>query len=344
MGKDDENVEDKDAEGETVQGGNKEESSEDKEHTDKEPWVTLTEEEVASARSEVDKDFDDTNDTRGNRSFTSYGSRFQSDGSECNGNGEHKRYQPSVGTGRKRELLNSEPIPDWEEAKAEFKWAWGLHWILFVVLFLGLALYSIVRLIAASKRRQLREKVSRNVSYAVHSLVIVLGITRALALVLFPYEVTTNVNNADIVIPLYVHRIVFGLGFPCFMAAFALIQITFTASVKTAPLTYSKLRRIRFLVLVIVGHFSVVIIADVITALVESTSALYMVCTAYLLSMTLFTGIRITKSGYKVIRENNAHKKTMENYAPAPHTTPRADSNERHLTQELCGRFSSSPR
>ena len=179
------------------------------------------------------------------------------------------------------------------------------------MLFLGLAVYSTAKLVAASKRRQVREKVSRNVSYAVHSLLIVLGITRALALVLFPYEVTTNLNEADIVIPLYVHRIIFGLGFPCFMAAFALIQITFTASVKTTPLTYSKLRRIRFLVLVIIGHFSVVIVADVVTALVESTSALYMVCTAYLLSMTLFTGIRITKTGWKVVRENREHGATM---------------------------------
>lgn len=207
--------------------------------------------------------------------------------------------------------LNSEPVPDWEEAKATFKWGWELHWISFVVLFLGLAVYSTAKLVAASKRRQVREKVSRNVSYAVHSLLIVLGITRALALVLFPYEVTTNLNEADIVIPLYVHRIIFGLGFPCFMAAFALIQITFTASVKTTPLTYSKLRRIRFLVLVIIGHFSVVIVADVVTALVESTSALYMVCTAYLLSMTLFTGIRITKTGWKVVRENREHGATM---------------------------------
>ena len=55
-----------------------------------------------------------------------------------------------------------------------------------MVLFIGIALYSTVRLIEASKRRRQREKVSRNVSYAVHSLVIVLGITRALALVLFP--------------------------------------------------------------------------------------------------------------------------------------------------------------
>ncbi|XP_078372685.1 uncharacterized protein LOC144656327 [Oculina patagonica] len=236
-----------------------------------------------------------------------------------------------AGSGRTRELLNSEPVPNWEEAKAVFKWGWELHWISFVVLFMGLALYSTIRLIEASKRRTSREKVSRNVSYAVHSLVIVLGVTRAVALVLFPYEMTTNVNDADIVIPLYVHRIIFGLGFPCFMAAFALIQITFTASVKTAPLTYSKLRKIRFLVLIIVGHFSVVIIADIVTALVESTSALYMVCTAYLLSMTLFTGVRITKSGLKVIRENNRHKKAIENYAPAstytPHRLQRASFN-----------------
>lgn len=228
-----------------------------------------------------------------------------------------------AGSGRNRELLNSEPVPNWEEAKAVFKWGWELHWISFVVLFLGLALYSTIKLIETSKRRRLREKVSRNVSYAVHSLVIVLGVTRALALVLFPYEITTNVNNADIVIPLYVHRIIFGLGFPCFMAAFALIQITFTASVKTTPLTYSKLRNIRFLVLVIVGHFSVVIIADIVTALVASTSALYMVCTAYLLSMTLFTGVRITKSGYQVVRKNNEHKRATENYAPASSYTPR---------------------
>lgn len=242
---------------------------------------------------------------------------------------------PNVGAGTKRQrLLNSEPVPDWEEAKAVFKWGWELHWISFVVLFLGLALYCTGRLIAASKRQRLREKVSRNVSYAVHSLVIVLGITRAFALIIFPYEVTTNVNDANIVIPLYVHRIIFGLGFPCFMAAFALIQITFTASVKTAPLTYSKLRRIRFLVLIIVGHFSVVIIADVVTALVESTSALYMVCTVYLLSMTLFTGIRITKTGWKVVRENKKRNLTMQNglsasTAGTAHRIQRASFNAR---------------
>lgn len=58
--KDDENEEKKEDDDETAQG-TKEESGEEKEHTDKEPWVTLTEEEVATARSEAEKDLEDLN-------------------------------------------------------------------------------------------------------------------------------------------------------------------------------------------------------------------------------------------------------------------------------------------
>lgn len=49
--KDDGNEEDKEEVEGTLQD-NKEESGEEKDHTDKEPWVTLTEEELATARSE----------------------------------------------------------------------------------------------------------------------------------------------------------------------------------------------------------------------------------------------------------------------------------------------------
>ena len=55
--KEDENVDEKE------EGGNKDESSEDKDHTEHEPWVKLTEEEVATARSEVDKELEESNDS-----------------------------------------------------------------------------------------------------------------------------------------------------------------------------------------------------------------------------------------------------------------------------------------
>ena len=55
--KEDENVDEKE------EGGNKDESSEDKDHTEHDPWVKLTEEEVATARSEVDKELEESNDS-----------------------------------------------------------------------------------------------------------------------------------------------------------------------------------------------------------------------------------------------------------------------------------------
>lgn len=57
-----ENVDEKDDEKEEGEG-KKEESSEDKDHTEKEPWVKLTEEEVATARSEVDKEVKASDET-----------------------------------------------------------------------------------------------------------------------------------------------------------------------------------------------------------------------------------------------------------------------------------------
>lgn len=57
-----ENVDEKDDEKEEGEG-KKEESSEDKDHAEKEPWVKLTEEEVATARSEVDKEVKASDET-----------------------------------------------------------------------------------------------------------------------------------------------------------------------------------------------------------------------------------------------------------------------------------------
>ena len=59
--KDNENIEEREDE-EDAKPDKKDESTEEKEQLDKEPWVTLTEEEVATAKSEVDKDLEDLND------------------------------------------------------------------------------------------------------------------------------------------------------------------------------------------------------------------------------------------------------------------------------------------
>lgn len=63
-GENDNESENQSVEGKEKEGDvNKEESSEDKDQMEQESWVKLTEEEVATARSEVDKELEPSNDT-----------------------------------------------------------------------------------------------------------------------------------------------------------------------------------------------------------------------------------------------------------------------------------------
>ena len=62
-GENDNESENQSVEGKEKGDVNKEESSEDKDQMEQESWVKLTEEEVATARSEVDKELEQSNDT-----------------------------------------------------------------------------------------------------------------------------------------------------------------------------------------------------------------------------------------------------------------------------------------
>ena len=201
---------------------------------------------------------------------------------------------------------NFEPVPNLEEAKVAWRWAWDLHWITFTALFVLLAVCSFIALVKSTRIK--KQKVARNLSYAVYLLLVALGVTRALFLSLFPYELQANINN----IPPAITRLLFGVGFPCLTAAFALIQIAFTESTKSSQIAYSKVGKIKFLILVIAVHFGIVVLVDIITTLVMKTSFLYVLCIIYFLLMTLITGIRITYSGIKVVLEGNKNRKVIQ--------------------------------
>ena len=200
---------------------------------------------------------------------------------------------------------NSEPVPNLEEAKVAWRWAWDLHWITFTALFVLLAVCSFIALVKSTRIK--KQKVARNLSYAVYLLLVTLGVTRALFLSLFPYELQANINT-----PPAITRLLFGVGFPCLTAAFALIQISFTESTKSSQIAYSKVGKIKFLILVVAVHFGIVVLVDIITTLVMKRSFLYVLCIIYFLLMTLITGIRITYSGIKVVLEGNENRNVIQ--------------------------------
>ena len=201
---------------------------------------------------------------------------------------------------------NSEPAPEWDKARLTWRWGWELHWISFAALFVALAAFSLVKLIRSTRLD--RPRVARNLSVAVHLLILTLGLTRTLFLCLYPYELKRNAPG----VPLTLARLLFGLGFPCLTSAFALIQIAFSESLKSSRVAYSKLGNVKFLLAVIGVHFGIVVVVDVITNFLEDTSFLYLLCIVYFLLMTLLTGLRIVYSGTKVILTSKRHREAIK--------------------------------
>ena len=199
---------------------------------------------------------------------------------------------------------NAEPVPEWPAAKDVWKGAWELHYIGFGLLFLMIAVWSILALIRARNTQLL---VTRRFCYAVNCLLIVFGITRALALFLYPYELVDNAGGTPVVL----ERLLFGIGFPCLIAGFTLIHYAF---LEAAKVTFAKrkIQKLRFILGVIAIHVTLVLTAEIITSYVENTSVLVIICMLYFVICALAVSASVFYSGFHVIKESKTHRRTLK--------------------------------
>ena len=199
---------------------------------------------------------------------------------------------------------NAEPVPEWPAAKHEWQGAWELHYIGFGVLFLLLAVWSILALLRARNTQLL---VTRRFCYAVNCLLILFGSTRALALFLYPYEIVDNTNG----MPLVLERLLFGIGFPCLTAGFTLIHYAFLEAAKVS-FSRRRIQSLRFILGVIGIHFTLVLIAEIVTSYVKDTSVLVIICMMYFIVCAIVVSASVFYSGFSVIKESKTHRRTLK--------------------------------
>ena len=199
---------------------------------------------------------------------------------------------------------NAEPVPEWPAARDEWKGAWELHYIGFGVLFLLLAVWSILAIIRARNTTLL---VTRRFCYAVNCLLIIFGITRALSLFLYPYELVDIAGGTPVVL----ERLLFGIGFPCLIAGFTLIHYAF---LEAAKVTFSKRRiqSLRFISGVIGVHVVLVLVAEIVTSYVKDTSVLIIICMMYFIICALAVSVSVFYSGFHVMKESKTHRRTLK--------------------------------
>lgn len=117
-----------------------------------------------------------------------------------------------------------EPGPDWKTAKLEWGVAWEFHWYGLAVAFAFLAINSVAAIVLANKKKAFARTVFFD---AINSLQVLFGMSRALCLLIDPYEIyesKMNIGNC----PVWITRPLCGIAFPCLTSSFCLIHLAFS--------------------------------------------------------------------------------------------------------------------
>ena len=187
----------------------------------------------------------------------------------------------------------AEPGPNWQVAKKIWGVAWGIHWIGFGVLFGLLAVHSFMALVFVNRRKRFCRK---PLFIAINSLLFVLGVTRAVYLLLDPYESRQN----GVKDPEWMTLLLFGIAFPCLTSSFCLIHLTFleVTYLKIGP---SKLQNVKFISTIIVVHFVIVFTAESLPSIKPELKVLLIVCQSFFILWGLLLSGSFIYSGCKVI-------------------------------------------
>lgn len=202
------------------------------------------------------------------------------------------------------EVAVPEPGPDWPVAKQTWGFAWHLHWIGFGCAYALLALNSAIVITRYRRTLSLAGRVLFN---SVNSLLILLGVTRALYLFIDPYESGENLYKC----PVWLVRPLFGLAFPCLTSSFSLLHIAFVEAVKL-QLGPKKLQNVRFVSSVIVLHFVIVIVSDTTVAIHANRTELLIVCQSFFILWGIWNSAAFLYSGSRIILRERAIQRNLK--------------------------------
>ena len=199
---------------------------------------------------------------------------------------------------------HAEPGPDWPVAKQLWGIAWEFHWAGFGVLFSVLAVRAFLALARVKNKQGFGRK---PLFIAINTLLLTLGVTRALFLFLDPYLSRDNgVKSPD-----WLAKLLFGIAFPCLTSSFCLIHLAFLEVAKI-QLGSKRLQSVRFLSSIITIHFVVVITAEATTAIKPKLTPLLIVCQSFFILWGFLLSVSFIYSGLKVTRRADRVQKQLE--------------------------------
>ena len=206
--------------------------------------------------------------------------------------------------------ISFEPLPQWDQAKETWQWAWDLHWAGLGSLFALLALYALWSLIdlAASKHRR-----KPLLAIAISSLLLILGSTRAAVLFINPYE-SEQCFLPSTACPVIMTRILFGFALPCITASFFLVHLAFLqlSKLKLYP---EKLQSVKFVVCVVAFHFVLTLITEIMISLYADWKAFSIICETFFIILSFILSVSFIYSGRIILKSVQESRSSVRRFS-----------------------------
>lgn len=218
-----------------------------------------------------------------------------------------------------QESAFAEPGPDWTLAKEEWREAWFIHLYLFGLLFALLAVFSLSSIIRLWNLRQL---LSKSYFITLNALICVFCTLRAVYLLVDGY----NSNETFAVI---LDHFLYSSGSPCLTSAFSVLFFALLQATKMQLLS-QKIQSVPVLLSIIIFHFCLSILTDVVVGLFSTASIMLFVCQLFFLAWgsLLFVGFIVIFA--RLYKSASKHQQAMSQYTPPSGGARKASTTTRY--------------
>ncbi|RDD44240.1 hypothetical protein TrispH2_004632 [Trichoplax sp. H2] len=217
-----------------------------------------------------------------------------------------------------------EPSPLWKNATRLLAWheLFEIHNYFFASCFGILFLYSLISLFS-----NVRTSFKKHLCIAISLLLALLGLSRALYLILDPYEsadILQRYGNLTL-IPLSITRVLHGIAYPCLSSSFTLIFMAILKCVQIKILS-PKFRKPILIYTIIILHFLVVFSVDITTVLCSGTTILLILCQSFFIIWGTTIGICYLYCSYRILNYNFSNQVILKSIN---------NVNKRHVQAKL---------
>ena len=204
------------------------------------------------------------------------------------------------------DIVASEPVPEWTEAKQTWGVAWHLYIYIAGCLFLVIAFYALLSLIRLNNKRNL---VSKAYFISLNLILCLMGSTRAIYFLVDAY-------NSNGTFPHVVALILFGTTFPCLSGAFSLQFLALLQALRVT-LMKPKVQKLSNLAIVIGFNFILSVTADILVGLYQTAKIYMLVCQIILTLWGLFLSVAYFCVFKRLVRSAKRRQKEIQTSSPS---------------------------